>query len=242
MSTAAISYPAVPVLEGPRRRLSISASTLRHLFVLLCGVAIVLLSQETSPNRISGIQIAFEDAPTDVIEKGPDLVAETADRFEQVTKRKIGHMPIRVKFVERISMDGVSEKISKHIQGMTYYTEDECSVHISKRRISSWGRVLSHEVVHVFVYETYGRSQNRLLNEGLAEYLAEKAFPSEVRRDLRNAINSVSMASTLNPYVDGYRFISEHATDENFSKFFASEIKNRFTSYELLQRAWDRQR
>ena len=187
-------------------------------------------------------QVVFEntDAETEVL--GRKIIAITAERFEKITGTHVGKLPVIVKFTDEIVFGDASRISSGRVQGVTLYDRDSCTIQIAKKRISTFGRVLAHEVTHVFVREAFGQAFNRTLNEGLAEYLAAQEFPAEVERDMRNASAKGFVPQALRTYVDGHRFCKHFAEDANFAAFFASEIKkSTYTDFSELKIAWEEQ-
>ena len=199
-------------------------------------------STTVDPSKVVEPQVVFEDADAETEALGRKIVLITAERFEKITGVRVGKLPITVKFTDEIIFGDASRVSAGRVQGVTLYEKDSCTIQIAKKRISTFGRVLAHEVTHVFVREAFGQAFNRTLNEGLAEYLAAQEFPAEVERDMRNAGAKGFVPQALRTYVDGHRFCKHFAEDENFAAFFASEIKkSTHANFSELKTAWEEQ-
>ncbi len=221
-------------------RFAISPTLLATLFSLwLLSMLIMVRADEPVSTSSPLPPVTFENAASEVVEEAGAIVATALQHFEKVTQRKTGNRPIRVRFVEILSARGMEHLGDGRIQGVTHHEADFSVIEISTRRTSSWGRTLAHELTHVFVREAYGKVANRTLNEGLAEYVAFRIFPSEVSRDLSNAHASLGpLSPARRPYVEGLRFVAQHASDKRFPNFFESAIKNPNSSYQDLKETW----
>ena len=193
--------------------------------------------EEAAPSRDP--EVIFENANPRATTEGGKIIAEAARHFEEITQRKIGEWTIRISFEEEVSVQGMNLIGNEHLRGVTMHSAHSSTIRIAVRKNSNWDRVLAHEVVHTFVRATYGTANNTTLNEGLAEYVAAQIFPAEVRRDLYNAKwGRGRFSQNLCPYVEGYRFCSEHARDADFANFIAQEITGSANSYILLNYKW----
>ncbi len=210
-----------------------------------CGFEQVFAEEKgSSCNDASQVapQATFENTDKETEILGRKIIAITAERFEKITGVHVGKLPVTVRFAEEIVFGDASRVSSGKVQGVTLYDRDSCTIQIAKKRISTFGRVLAHEVTHVFVREAFGQALNRTLNEGLAEYMAAQEFPSEVERDMRNAAAKGFVPQGLRTYVDGHRFCKSFAEDANFAAFFAREIKkSTHTDFSELKEVWEGQ-
>jgi hypothetical protein len=122
------------------------------------------------------------------------------------------------------------------IQGTTAGADGQYQIKINKSVGNRFGRVLAHEMTHVLVRQTFGRGQNLFLNEGIAEFIAEKQFPSQVGMDLKNS--AAHKGKVLRPYVTGYQFCAQNAEHPQFSQFFASTLDSPNGSVGELELSW----
>jgi len=191
----------------------------------------------------TGRQVIFENATPEMEELGKKIIDVTANRFEKKTGKKVGNTTIYVQFVETTALGDHSRTTAGKVQGVTIYRPTSCTIQISTKRSSTFGRVLAHEVTHVFVREVFGKAANSTLNEGFAEYLAAQEYPSEVKRDMKAAASQRVLSCNLKPYVEGHQFCERFADDVRFPEFFASQISSKETSgYQALKQAWDNQK
>lgn len=208
------------------------------IFLLCLAPATLLLAQKAEE---PGLMAAFENVDPEVSAEGMKIISECARRFREVTHHKAGDWTVRVCFVEKIHAHGMNLCSHGQLRGVTRHGCDGSTIQIATRlaagQRSSWERVLAHEVVHALVREAYGNTSNTTLNEGLAEYIAGQMFPSEVRRDLHNAVWGAS-SQALIPYVEGHRFCSEHGEEKDFADFFAKAIKTNDIGYDGLAHEW----
>ena len=170
-----------------------------------------------------------------------DLIAQAAQYFEKLTGQAVGHRAIQIHFVNRPSTGDAIHVGGGDVEGVTFHVKTDSIIEISRKHPDRWKRILAHEVTHVFVQEAFGPVKNRTLSEGLAEYVADNFFPNQVRNDFYKASNAkfVLLVAKLQPYVDGFRFVSQHARDSRFAEFFAIESKNPATNTSrLLNNAW----
>lgn len=168
------------------------------------------------------------------------IVEKVALLFTRITGVSVDGIPVRIQFVDNLK-DG--DKIiteGGHVEGITHYPQMGPLIEIANDRSSSWQRVLAHEVTHVFVNQVYGRAYNSTLNEGLAEFIAEAVSPDEVRSSMKKLSKRSSLEAQYRPYLEGFRFCKEHAEDERFPEFLASEIQSRNSPYPVLKALWDR--
>jgi hypothetical protein len=164
------------------------------------------------------------------------IVGMTTGCFHKITGQKTGDTPIRIFLTDHLSRGNVS--LVKGVpQGITFCADDGFIIQISNQRSSSFGRVLAHETTHVLLREAYGQTINLALTEGLAEYIAQQSYPSEVQRQMSAAATG-GLTRVMRPYVEGYRFISRHAHDPAFAEFFAVEIKVPCDSGRDLEKHW----
>ncbi|MBI4025606.1 MAG: hypothetical protein HY360_11550 [Verrucomicrobia bacterium] len=228
--------------ENPKGLLNIVLHPLT-LIILFCGWLLIAVAIAQADDRVligdTASAISFVNANPDDIEEGRRIAAVVSRLFEQITLHRVGSRSIYVCFSNSMAFGEMSLSGEGRVQGTTVHQANCSTIQISNSRTSSWGRVFAHELTHVFVREAYGRSLNRTLNEGLAEYIAAMLFSSEVRRDLRNATRGPT-AAALRPYVEGFRFIAEHVADERLPAFLESEMKTGDGSYRSLREAWDR--
>lgn len=207
----------------------------------ICGCVSLGILQAGEGDRAAApeLKVIFTHATPKLEEEARWIIGGTAERFEQVTHESIGNVTIRVEVVDDSGALDEGFSPAGKIQGMTvfHHGSNLGAIRISSQRSVGFGRILAHEVTHVFVREVFGRVRNRVLNEGLAEYLASLQFPSEVKRDLRSAASSSS--ASLRQYVDGYRFCEQFAGDERFPGFLKREINRNLGNYEELKAQWD---
>jgi len=190
----------------------------------------------------SSRKIIFEGESSRRNKEAEKIIAEAAQYFEEITSQSLNKtsrdkIPIRIRFESSPlkSENRIHEGIDDRIQGITYHSRKESRIVISKRYAANWERILAHETVHVFVRAVYGRAINQILNEGLAEYIAEKVFPTKTHLNPKTAI----FDERFRPYSEGFRFCEQYATDPYFSDFFALEIKKPGHSLRNLIKLWD---
>jgi hypothetical protein len=191
-------------------------------------------SDRPDPKR----SISFDQAKPKVLEDSKQIVAETTGVFEKFTGKQAGANPIQIFVTDHLMSQGQAVRAGQgQVQGVTFYGNDGYIIQISSRRTSSLGRVLAHETTHVLVREVYGKVENTLLSEGFAEYLADQIFPAEVRAQMR-ATQGKIIPPSMRPYVEGYRFVYNHADDPMFKDFLAVELKNPASSGRDLENRW----
>ena len=215
--------------------LSKPLTLLTILFFL--SAASLLKADEKAATSGSNLQVVFENTDSEAAEEGKKIIAQCAARFEEITHRKLSEWTVQIRFEEKIQTRGMALAGHDGLRGVTTHSKTASTIRIAIGNKSNWGRILAHEVTHAFVRNAYGPALNDTLNEGLAEYMAEQLYPSEVHRDMHNA-SWGRFSEKLLPYVEGHRFCCEHATDRAFPSFFANEIKQGTSSYDCLAYEW----
>ncbi len=205
--------------------------------LVFLAIAPLLSAEENVATPALKMHVTFENAGSDVTEEGEKIIARCAAKFEEITHRKLGEWSINICFEQQIRARGANLTSADHLRGVTTHGSASSTIRIATGQRSSWGRILAHEVTHAFVRNAYGTAVNTTLNEGLAEYMAEQFYASEVHRDLHNA-QWGHFSEKLLPYVEGHRFCSEHVEDHEFPEFFAKEIKKGTSSYNCLAYEW----
>lgn len=216
-------------------------STFRTLLFLL-GLSITWATgraQDQAPISFPTPRVTFENLPDDQRELADEIIVRVTRCFMEISHEAVGTMPIRVRFTPTLSMGENSHTAAGHIQGVTVHEADSSTIEISTSRTSSWGRIFAHELTHALARATYGKANNRTLSEGLAEYVASELFPTEVGDDMRN-IRLGRSTPVLRSYLDGFRFVAQHALDKRFAAFLKSTIKDSTMSLSELRDAWGR--
>lgn len=208
-------------------------------FFLLILTAVVRGGFEEPVAKTSrpGTAISFVNSDSRSESESREIIAQAAARFTRVTGMEVGYYPIIVDFVEEIPR-GIRGVLSRQ-QGSTTFRPAGATVAIAVRGPQTCGRILAHEVAHVFTREAYGDVENPTLREGLAEWIAGQAYPSEVRENMRNARRGGTPPSLV-PYVDGYQFCHRHAEHKDFATFYEQQVHSKTTSYDALEKLWER--
>lgn len=183
--------------------------------------------------------LVFENVDASDEAKAREVYAAVRAHFTRITGREVGKLPIRVRLVESLGR-GEASRASSHVLGVTVHREGRSEIQISALQQRSFGRVLAHELVHVFSREACGAAVNRVLSEGLADYIASLLYSAEVNRDLRAASHVKTRDPRLLPYVRGYHFCLHHAEREGFGEFYARQIGRPDFGFGDLEGAWKR--
>ncbi|MCC7518777.1 MAG: hypothetical protein IT578_06290 [Verrucomicrobiae bacterium] len=161
--------------------------------------------------------------PADLAAQAEQIYAITRAHFIRLTNREVGRLPIRLRLVENPGGHEALRRGEK-VLGSTVHHADFSEVRVGSEEARSFGRVLAHEITHVFVREAFGRAANRALSEGFAEYVASLSFGAEVRHDMRAAFHPRTRGTRILPYVNGFNFCLHYAEKPAFASFFAEQI------------------
>lgn len=205
---------------------------------MLFAACVAAPASERSPPKLP---LRLEGLSEDDAREAREVYRVTRERFTEITGRPVGALKIRVQLVER-AMGGEASRTLTQVMGVTRQSREECRISITPLRRGSFGRVLAHELTHAFLHEAYGRTTNRALNEGLAEYLASLSYSAEVNRDQRAAAANYASAQKLQPYVAGYNFCLHYARDPDFIAFFDRRIYMPDFGFDDLMTAWRREK
>lgn len=189
---------------------------------------------EKAPGRLP---LILEGLPEAEAREAREVYRVTRERFTQLTGRKVGAWPVRVRLVEHPSA-GQASRTVRQVMGTAVQRGRECQVNVSLLRRGSLGRVLAHEFTHAFLREAYGPTANQALSEGLAEYLASLGYSAEVNRDLRAASAAYVNAPKLQPYVEGYNFCLHYAASPYFLSFFDRQVYLPDFGFNCLMSTW----
>lgn len=213
----------------------------RH--AVAAAVAVIAISGAAAASERNDPKppLLLEGLTADEARDAREVYRATRDHFTEITGRPVGAFKIRVRLVER-AMGGEASRTLTQVMGATQQGREECRISISRLRRGSFGRVLAHELAHAFLREAYGRTTNRALSEGFAEYLASLEYSAEVNRDLRAAAAQYANAPKLQPYVAGYNFCLHYARDPDFLAFFDREIYFPDFGFDHLLTAWKREK
>jgi hypothetical protein len=233
-------------------------------FLVFMSMAVLLMANEKQPGQAGGLRITLANGDDRMAVEAQAVVTRTTALFEELFHRPVESANICIRLVNSRQMGELVrfEQIARqggravvrlqivnnpglmvrnqgfHVEGMTFGKNGSYEVKILQDQDQRFGRILAHEITHVLVRQTFGESANSYLNEGIAEYLAEKLFPTDVQRD-RKGVSAASSRDIL-PYVEGLGFCRSHATDENFPKFFASQLRRPVDSGRDLEASWQR--
>lgn len=183
--------------------------------------------------------LILDGLPDEEAREAREVYRVTRERFIELTGRKVGAIPVRVRLVERAS-GGEANRTVSQVMGTAIHGARECRISISVLRRGSFGRVLAHELTHAFLSEAYGRTANHALSEGLAEYLASLSYSSEVNRDMRAASAAYVNVPKLQPYVEGYNFCLHYARSPTFIPFFDRQVYIPDFGFDHLMTTWKR--
>lgn len=209
--------------------------------LLLLSLVVILRAEGNDAAPVGGeTSLTFEGVDASDEAQAMEVYSAVRSHFLRLTGREVGRMPFRVTMVDRLG-SGEASRTAGQVLGMTVHTGGESVIQVSRAANGSFGRVFSHELVHAFVREAYGKAVNRALSEGLADYIASLLFSAEVNRDVRAASNAVVRNSRLIPYVNGFNFCLHYAQREGFGDFYASQIGMPDFGFGHLENVWKRQ-
>ncbi len=231
--------------------------------LMFLSLAAGLAAGEEKMVEADGLRVIFSDGAALSQDGGEIVVLRTAASFKELFHQSVEKATVHVRSVDRRDMGEmfhfqertlpsgrrviVSQRIANiaemmvrsrgcQVEGMTFGEKGDYEVKIAGLSGEKFERVLAHELVHVLVRETHGDGANLFLNEGIAEYLAGKQFPSEVQHDRGDSKTSNAV---LRPYVEGLDFCRRHASDARFAAFFTEQLNHPVTSSRELEEIWE---